>query len=80
MWVWIAVTAIALFVLVLAAVRLLGRLSGLRRAAVRLQRRQEEAARLQAGAARLEQTLLGLHQRAEQVQDHLEQIQANRGK
>ena len=80
MWVWIAVVAIALIVLVVAAVRLLGRLSELRRAAGKLQRRQEEAMRLQAGAAVLEQTVLGLRQRAEQAQEQVEQIKAGLGK
>jgi hypothetical protein len=80
MWVWIAVVAVALFVLVFAAVRLLGRLSGLRRAAGKLQRRQEEAMRLQAGAAKLEQTMLGLQQRAERAQEQVEKIQAGLGR
>ena len=70
MWVWIAVAAIALIILVTAAVRLLGR----------LQRRQEEAMRLQAGAAKLEQTMLGLQQRAEKAQEQVERIQAGFGK
>ncbi|KUL27980.1 MULTISPECIES: hypothetical protein [Actinoplanes] len=80
MWVWIAVVVIAVLVLVLAGLRLLGRLSGLNRAARRLQLRQEEALRVQSGAEKLQQTVLGLQQRAEQAQDHLEQIKANRGK
>ena len=80
MWVWIAVVAVALFVLVFAAVRLLGRLSGLRRAAGKLRRRQEEAVRLQAGAAELEQTVLGLQQRAERAQEQVEKIRAGLGR
>ncbi|AEV86115.1 hypothetical protein ACWT_5098 [Actinoplanes sp. SE50] len=79
MWVWIAVGAIALIILVVTAARLLGRLPELRRAAGRLQRRQAEAMGLQAGAARLEQTLQGLQQRAERAQEHVERIKAGSG-
>lgn len=80
MWVWIAVVVIALFVLIFAASRLLGRLSGLRRAALKLQRRQEEALALQAGAERLQETMLGLQERAERAQDKVAEIQAARGR
>lgn len=80
MWVWIAVGAIALIILVTAALRLLGRLPELRRAAMRLQHRQEDAMRLQAGAAKLEQTVLGLQERAEKAQEQVEQIKAGLGK
>ncbi|WP_285549606.1 hypothetical protein [Actinoplanes regularis] len=80
MWVWIAVLAIALIVLVVAAVRLLGRLSELRRAAGKLQRRQEEAMRLRAGAAKLEQTLRAVQQRAGKAQEQAEQIRAGLGR
>jgi uncharacterized protein YlxW (UPF0749 family) len=79
MWVWIAVVVIALIVLIFAASRLLGRLPGLRRAAVRLQRRQEEALVLQAGAERLQETVQGLQERAERAQDKVAEIQAARG-
>ncbi|WP_229076471.1 hypothetical protein [Actinoplanes sp. DH11] len=80
MWVWIAVVAIALIVLVSAAARLLGRLPDLRRAAVRLQRRQEEAMKLQAAGELLERTVLTLQQRAELAQDAVTQIKANLGR
>ena len=80
MWVWIAVAAIALIVLVSVAVKLLGRLSGLRRAALRLQRRQEEALRLQAGAATLQQTVQDLQARAERTQDKVTAIKAGLGR
>jgi len=54
-------------------------LSGLRRAAVKLQRRQQEALKLQEGAAVLEQTVLGLQRRAEVMQDRVAVIQAGLG-
>lgn len=55
LWVWLAVVVFALIVLGVAAVRLLGRLGGLRRAAGRLQRRQAEAMRLQEALAELQE-------------------------
>jgi len=70
MWIWIAVVVVALTVLGAAGLRLLGRLDGLRRAAVRLQRRQAEAAKLQEAALELQQTVLAVQQRAELIQEH----------
>lgn len=55
LWVWLAVVVFALIVLGAAAVRLLGRLGGLRRAVGRLGRRQAEAVRLQESLARLQE-------------------------
>jgi hypothetical protein len=80
MWVWIAVGAIALVVLSFAVSRPLGRLPGLRRAAVKLQRRQEEALKLQAAGEKLQQNVLSLQQRAERAQDSVTQIKANLGR
>jgi nitrate/nitrite-specific signal transduction histidine kinase len=71
LWIWIAAVVVALIVLVGAGVRLLGPLGGLRRAAVRLQRRQAQALTLQRGAEELQQTLAGLQRRAEGLQEHL---------
>ena len=71
LWIWIAAVVVALVALAVAGVKLLGQLGGLRRAGVRLQRRQADAAKLQQGAAELEQTLAGLQQRAEQLQERL---------
>jgi hypothetical protein len=71
LWIWIAAVVIALIVLIVAGVRLLGRLGGLRRAAARLQYRQADAMKLQAAAGELEQTLLGLQQRTETLQERL---------
>ena len=51
--------------------RLLGRLSELRRAAVKLQRRQEEAMKLQEKALVLQETVLEVQQRAETLQSRL---------
>jgi len=53
LWTWLAVIVFALIVLGGAALRLLGRLGGLRRAAARLRTRQAEAERLQATLAEL---------------------------
>ena len=80
LWVWIAVVVVALIIVGSVALPLLGRLAGLRRAALRLQRRQEEAIRLQQRAAVLEQTVLGVQERAEIMQGRLETIQAGLGK
>ncbi|HWS32853.1 MAG TPA: hypothetical protein VN408_08925 [Actinoplanes sp.] len=80
MWVWIAVVVIALIVLSVAALKTLGRLHGLERAARKLQHRQEEALALQAAGERLQVTLEGLQERAELAQDHVETIKAGRGR
>ena len=71
LWVWIAVVVVALVILVAAAVPLLGRLGGLRRAALRLQSRQADAVRLQERSLELERTVLEVQQRAEAVQAHV---------
>ncbi|MEU8818936.1 hypothetical protein [Actinoplanes sp. NPDC048796] len=47
MWIWIAVVVVALVILGFAGGRLLGPLGGLRRAVVKLQRRQAEVLELQ---------------------------------
>jgi TolA-binding protein len=79
MWIVIAAVVLGLIVLVAVALPVVGRLSGLRRAMERLQRRQEDATELQAGAQMLEQTLLGLQQRAETMQDRIALIKAGHG-
>jgi hypothetical protein len=79
MWIVIAVVVLALVVLVAVTIPVVGRLSGLQRAMLRLQRRQEEAMKLQEGAAELEQTMLGLQRRAETMQERLAIITAGRG-
>jgi len=80
LWVWIAVVVIALIIMGSAVLPVLGRLSGLRRAALKLQRRRQEALKLQAGVAVLEQTVLGLQARAEVAQERVEAIQAGLGR
>jgi uncharacterized protein YlxW (UPF0749 family) len=80
MWVWIAVSAIALIVLVSAAARLFGRLTELRRAALRLRKRQEDAVKLQASAESLQRTVQDLQQRAEVTQEAVVRIQAGLGR
>ena len=79
MWIVIAVVVAGLIILVAVTLPVLGRLSALRRAAVKLQRRQDEAMALQAGVARLEQTVLQVQQRAETMQDGIAVIKAGRG-
>ena len=79
MWIVIAAVVLGLIILVAVALPVVGRLSGLRRAMARLQRRQEDATKLQAGAQMLEQTLLGLQQRAETMQDRIALIKAGHG-
>ncbi|MDT4994288.1 MAG: hypothetical protein QOH97_4180 [Actinoplanes sp.] len=80
LWVWLAVVVVSLIILGSAALSLLGRLSVLQHAAVRLQRRQQEAAKLQEGAAVLERSVLALQQRAEVTQGRIATIQAALGK
>jgi hypothetical protein len=65
MWIWIAVVVVAVVVMGAAGVRLLGRLDGLRRAALRLQKRQTDAARLQQDVLALQETVLEVQKRAE---------------
>ena len=71
LWIWIAAVVLALIVLIAAALPVLRGLGGLRRAAVKLQRRQADAMKLQQGAAVLQETLAGLQQRAEELQERL---------
>ena len=80
MWIVIGVVVLSLVALVAVTVPVVGRLAGLQRAVLRLQRRQEEAMTLQQGAAELETTLLGLQRRAETMQERLAVVQAARGK
>ncbi|MFD1369646.1 hypothetical protein [Actinoplanes sichuanensis] len=80
MWVWIAVVVIALFVLIFAASRVIGRLPALRRAAGKLEKRRDEALVLQQSAERLQVTIQALQERAEQAQDKIEEIKAGRGR
>jgi hypothetical protein len=79
MWIVIAAVVAGLIILVAVSLPVVGRLAGLRRAAVRLQRRQEEAMRLQEGAQALETSLLGLQRRTETMQERLAVINARRG-
>jgi hypothetical protein len=78
-WIVVAVVVLALVVLVLVALPLLGRLSALNRAALKLQQRQEQAMRLQEGAATLEQSILAVQQRAERAAERAAVIKAGRG-
>ncbi|GAA0443720.1 hypothetical protein Aca07nite_52550 [Actinoplanes capillaceus] len=80
MWVWIAVVAVALVVLVVAGTRLLGRLRVLERAARRLRHRQEQALALQAKAEVMQETMLAVQELAERAQDTVEQIKAGLGR
>ena len=79
MWIWVAVPAVALIILLGAIAPLSGRLGRLRRAGERLQTRQTEVARLQARAAGLEQSIQGLREGAEQAQRRIAMIRAGRG-
>jgi hypothetical protein len=79
MWIVILVVVVGLIVLVLAFWPLVGRLAALQRAALRLQKRQEQAMSLQQSALVLEQTVAGLQERAERMQDQLAVVKAGRG-
>nr|WP_189081140.1 hypothetical protein [Mangrovihabitans endophyticus] len=76
MWILIAVLVAGVVLLGALAVRLLGRLSGLRRAVTRLQRRQRDAQRLRTGAEQLQNTLVELERRATETQHRLAIIKA----
>ena len=69
-WIWLAVVVFALVLLAVTGARLLGRLAGLRRAAVRLRRRQAESARLQDDAAELQRAVAGLQERLDAIAAH----------
>ncbi|MCU7726527.1 hypothetical protein ODJ79_22580 [Actinoplanes sp. KI2] len=71
LWIWIAVVVIGLVVLTASTVPLLGRLGELRRAAAKLQRRRQEATKLQAKVQVLQETVLEVQQRAETTQSRL---------
>ena len=79
MWIVIGAVVAGLIILVAVSLPVVGRLSALHRAAVRLQRRQVEAMALQEGAQRLEHTLLGVQRRAETMAERLAVIKAGRG-
>jgi hypothetical protein len=57
----------------------LGRLTGLQRAARRLQLRQEQAMKLQERAAVLTESIAALQERAESTQNRVAVIKAGRG-
>jgi len=78
-WVWVAVVVVALIIMGSAIMSVLGRLSGLERAARKLQARQAEAMRLQEGAVVLERSVLAVQERAELMQERVEAIQAGLG-
>jgi hypothetical protein len=79
MWIVIAAVVLGLIVLVAVTVPVVGRLAGLQLAVRRLQRRQQEAMKLQAGAAELERTLQTLQRRAGTMQERLALIRAGHG-
>ncbi len=78
-WIVIAVVALALIILVASVFSVLNRLNGLDRAARRLQRRQDEATKLQRDAVVLEESVAGLQRRAEIMQAQVAIIKAGRG-
>ena len=78
-WIVVAVVVFSLILLGAAVGSVVGRLRGLERAGRRLQRRQEQAMKLQEGAVVLEQTLDGLQKRAELMEAQLAVIKAGRG-
>ncbi|MEE6259939.1 hypothetical protein [Plantactinospora sonchi] len=79
-WIVLAAVLLGLFVLALAARRVLTRLPRLRRAALALQGRQEQAENLQRVATTLQQRAEELQQQIETVQRRVEVIQSRRGK
>ncbi|MEU6025340.1 hypothetical protein ACGFIK_19485 [Micromonospora sp. NPDC048871] len=78
-WILLALVLVPLIVLVLAVRPLLGRLPQLRRAALRLRQRADEAMVLQAAAENLQQQAEGLQSRLETTQQRMTLIRARRG-
>jgi hypothetical protein len=68
-----------MWIVVAAVAPVLGRLSGLRRAVTKLQRRQADAMRLRAAGVELERSLVALQERADEAQRRLAVIKAARG-
>lgn len=79
MWIVIAVVVVGLVFLVAVTLPVLGRLSTLRRAMVKVQRRQAEAAALQGQAEQLQRTVLEVQERTAKMQERIELIKAGRG-
>ena len=78
-WILIAALVAGLIILVAVSLPVIGKLSGLRRAVTRLQRRQQDAVALQASVQTLEHNLLGLQRKAETMQERLAVVKARRG-
>ena len=79
MWIVIAVVVVGLIFLVAVTLPVLGRLSTLQRAMVKVQRRQAEAMALQGQVEQLQQTVLEVQRRTGTMQERLELIKAGRG-
>jgi hypothetical protein len=79
MWIVVAAVVVGMIVLIAAVAPVLGRLSGLRRAVTKLQRRQADAMRLRAAGVELERSLVALQERADEAQRRLAVIKAARG-
>lgn len=77
-WIVIAIVVFALVVLGAVSAPLLGKLSGLQRAMLRLQRRQAEALELQGRAEQLQETIAGLEERAQTAGERVAIIKAGR--
>ena len=78
-WIVVAVIVVSLLILGAAILSVLGRLTGLQRAARRLQLRQEQAMKLSERAAVLTETIAALQERAESTQNKVAVIKAGRG-
>ncbi|MEU7904746.1 hypothetical protein [Actinoplanes sp. NPDC049118] len=78
-WIVIAVVVLGVIILVAAALSVLGRLSGLERAGRKLERRRQEAEKLQERAAVLERSVARVQDRAELMQARLTVIKAGHG-
>jgi HAMP domain-containing protein len=79
MWIVIAAVVLGLIILVAVTLPVLGRLSTLQRAMVKVQRRQAEAMALQAQAEQVHRTVLQVQERTATMQERLELIKAGRG-
>jgi hypothetical protein len=79
MWIVIAAVVVGLVILVAVSLPVVGRLSGLQRALLRLQRRQTDAIKLQSRAETLIHGLLDLEQRAYALEERIALMKGGQG-
>jgi biopolymer transport protein ExbB/TolQ len=79
MWIVIGVVVLGLIFLVAVTLPVLGKVSTLQRAMVKVQRRQAEAMALQEPVEQLQRTVLEVQERTTTMQERIDLIKAGRG-